>query len=344
VTGVQKCALPISIALQTATAEYKKAKEAGTIRQLVCRSIDVDYDGVQVLFNVDLTVDEGEVVALLGTNGAGKSTLLKAISGVHEASGGAIVFDGRDITHVPPYEIAERGIVHMPGGRGVFPGLSVRDNLRLGTWIFQRPREREHYVDPDHLKDIDVDEVLKIFPALGDLLDRPAGALSGGEQQMVSLAQAFLQRPRLLLIDELSLGLSPAIVQQLLELVREINRRGVTVIVVEQSVNVALTIAERAVFMEKGEVKFVGKTKDLLARPDILRAVYVKGTGALTSQPGGGRSVRRAIEDRRIVLAVEDLRKSFGGVVAVDDVSFELHDEEILGLIEIGRASCRERV
>jgi ABC-type branched-subunit amino acid transport system ATPase component/MFS family permease len=322
-----------AIASQIATFEYKRAKEAGTVKLLVCRDIDVDYDGVQVLFGVDFEAEEGEIVALLGTNGAGKSTLLKAISGVHEASGGAVLYDGRDTTHVPPYEIASRGIAHMPGGRGIFPGLTVRENIELAAWT-HKDEDDDYPYERGPLKDVDMDEVLEIFPALKGLMNRPAGALSGGEQQMVSLAQAFLQRPRLLLIDELSLGLSPVIVQQLLESVKAINKRGVTIVVVEQSVNVALTLAERAIFMEKGEVKFAGLTKDLLARPDILRAVYVKGTGALTSQPGSTpKPTRRAIEDRRVVLSVEGLKKSFGGVTAVDGVSFDLHDEEILGLI-----------
>jgi ABC-type branched-subunit amino acid transport system ATPase component/MFS family permease len=322
-----------AIASQTATAEYKRAKAAGAVKLLVCRDIEVEYDGVQVLFGVDFEAEEGEIVALLGTNGAGKSTLLRAISGVHEASAGAVVYDGRDVTHVPAYELAERGVVHMPGGRGIFPGLTVKENLALGSWTHGKVDEDYPY-ERGPLKDVNLDEVLEIFPILRGLMDRPAGALSGGEQQMVSLAQAFLQRPRMLLIDELSLGLSPVIVQQLLESVRAINARGVTIVVVEQSVNVALTIAERAIFMEKGEVKFAGKTNELLARPDILRAVYVKGTGAQTGQPGRRATPSRyRPEDRRVVLSVEGLKKSFGGKAAVDDVSFDLHDEEILGLI-----------
>jgi branched-chain amino acid transport system ATP-binding protein len=324
-----------AVSSQTATAEYREALAKGAVKLLVCRDVDVDYDGVQVLFGVDFHADEGEIVALLGTNGAGKSTLLRAISGTHQASGGAIIFDGRDTTHIPPYEVAGRGIVHMPGGRGIFPGLTVRENLRLATWTHREADPDDPIHRPSPVADIDLDEVLEIFPALAQRLETPAGALSGGEQQMVSLAQAFLQRPRLLLIDELSLGLSPQIVQQLLGCVREINRRGVTIVVVEQSVNVALTIAERAVFMEKGEVRFVGKSADLLRRPDILRAVYVKGTGALTSAPpsAAGRRRPRGDEDRRVVLEVEGLSRSFGGVKAVDDVSFGLRDEEILGLI-----------
>ena len=326
-----------ALSSQTATAEYRRAKAAGTVRLLVGRDIEVDYDGVQVLFGVDFDVEEGEIVALLGTNGAGKSTLLKAISGIQEASGGAILYDGRDVTHVPPYEIAGRGIAHAPGGRGIFPSLTVRENLRLGLWLHDRAGSSAAEDEPRPLADLDMNDVLEIFPALADRLDQTAGSLSGGEQQMVSLAQAFLERPRLLLIDELSLGLSPAVVQELLECVRRIHERGVTIVVVEQSVNVALTIAERAVFMEKGEVKFIGPTKDLLRRPDILRAVYVKGTGALVGAGADSQRERQrrlgSLANARNVLEVENLSKSYGGVKAVDDVSFVLRDSEVLGLI-----------
>ncbi len=163
--------------------------------------------------------------------------------------------------------------------------------------------------------------------------------MSGGEQQMLSLALAFLARPKLLMIDELSLGLSPAVVGELIEIVKEIHKRGVTIIVVEQSVNVALTLADKAIFMEKGEVRFEGDTKELLRRPDILRAVYVKGTGALTD--GAGAGARRSDERRRAeelqlarpVLEVFGLTKSFGGLTAVNDLSFALRDGEALGVI-----------
>jgi branched-chain amino acid transport system ATP-binding protein len=309
-----------AVAVSLAGEEWRRAKAAGSTKLLVCRGVVVEYDGVQVLFDVDFDVDDGSIVALLGTNGAGKSTLLRALCGVQEASGGAIVFDGRDITHMPTHEIAGRGVVQMPGGRGIFPGLSVRENLLLGTWLN----------DDDAVSRERMAEVLEIFPDLRERIDVVAGNLSGGQQQMLSLAQAFLSRPRMLLIDELSLGLSPAVVGQLIEIVKEINRRGVTVIVVEQSVNVALTIAERAVFMEKGEIRFDGPTADLLARPDILRAVYVKGTGALNDAP---RSTRAAVTEARPVLEVEGLVKRYGGVVAVNGVSFDLRDGEVLGLI-----------
>ena len=315
-----------ALAASLASDEWRKAKESGSSKLLVCRSVDVDYDGVQVLFDVDFDVEEGQIVALLGTNGAGKSTLLRSLCGVQEASGGAVIFDGRDITHMPTHEIAARGVVQMPGGRGVFPGLSVRENLLLGTWLG---------VD-DATNQAKLLEVMEIFPDLRERLDVDAGNLSGGQQQQLSLAQAFLSDPKLLLIDELSLGLSPAIVGQLIEIVKEINQRGVTVIVVEQSVNVALEIADRAVFMEKGEIRFDGPTSDLLARPDILRAVYVKGAGALTDNAAGrSASDRRLAElaEARPVLEVENLVKRYGGVVAVNGVSFDLREGEVLGLI-----------
>jgi branched-chain amino acid transport system ATP-binding protein len=318
-----------AIAASIAAEDWRQAKESGKAKLLVGRDIDVEYDGVQVLFGVDFEVEEGEILALLGTNGAGKSTLLRAISGTQEASAGAIVFDGRDITHMPPHEIAGRNIVHMPGGRGVFPGLTVRDNLLLGNWL---------HADPAEVRTA-MTEVFEIFPRLRERLDEPAGALSGGEQQQLSLAQAFLMRPKLLMIDELSLGLSPVVVGQLLEIVKEINRRGVAIIVVEQSVNVALNLAHRALFMEKGEVRFNGPTSGLLERPDILRAVYVKGTGALTA--GGPGSAQRATQDRRTmelatarpILEVSNLVKRFGGITAVDDLSFSVRENEVLGII-----------
>ena len=308
-----------------AREEWRQAKEEGKGNLLVCRDVDVHYGGVQVLFGVDFDVEEGDIIALLGTNGAGKSTLLRAISGSQQATSGGIVFDGREITYMPPHETAARGIIHMPGGRGVFPGLSVKENLLLGAWLLDDPQEQQARLA----------EVYEIFPILADRRDAIAGTLSGGEQQQLSLAQAFLAKPRLLMIDELSLGLSPAVVGQLLEIVRKIHERGVTIIVVEQSVNVALNLAEKAIFMEKGEVKFYGRTADLLARPDILRAVYVKGTGSLTEgAPRRSDADRSAIgAATQPVLEVQGISKSFGGVQALDDVHLTLAEGEVLGLI-----------
>lgn len=317
-----------AFAAAMAAEEIRRSRAEDDSKLLVCRNVCVSYSGVQVLFDVDFDVREGEIIALLGTNGAGKSTLLRAICGISEASDGAIVFDGRDITHSPPAEIAARHVIAMPGGRGVFPGLTVRDNLLLANWLTQDPAEVR-----DRLA-----EVFEIFPVLKARADVHAATMSGGEQQMLSLALAFLAKPKLLMIDELSLGLSPAVVGELIEIVKEFNRRGITIIVVEQSVNVALTLADKAIFMEKGEVRFEGPTKELMNRPDILRAVYVKGTGALTE----GASVRRTQDGRRRaeelqlarpILEVQNLVKTFGGVRAVDDLSFALRDGEALGII-----------
>ncbi|HEX6489278.1 MAG TPA: MFS transporter [Candidatus Dormibacteraeota bacterium] len=311
-----------------ASESWKSERRQGRGKLLTCHEIDVHYGPVQVLFGVDFDLDDGEVVALLGTNGAGKSTLLKAISGVQEASAGAVLLEGRDITHMPPNEIAQRGIIHMPGGRGSFPQLTVRDNLELGTWMTADRREARRKLA----------KVYEIFPILRSRGGELASALSGGEQQMLSLAQAFLSNPRILLIDELSLGLAPAVVAQLLEIVREINEEGTAVVLVEQSVNVALTIAKRAVFLEKGEVRFSGPTTDLLSRPDIMRAIYVKGSASVTT----GESIVSAAARRRregelaaasTILTIDDVRKKFGGVSALDGVSLELRQGEILGLI-----------
>jgi branched-chain amino acid transport system ATP-binding protein len=306
---------------------YRKAKAEGRAKMLVMRSLDVHYGTVQVLFNVDLEVDEGELVALLGTNGAGKSTLLKAISGLLPGSGGAVLFDGREITHVPAHENARHGIVHVPGGRGVFPSLSVRENLLLSGWLWGQ--------DPNHEQE--VEQVLGYFPVLRERLEQQAGTLSGGEQQMLVLSQAFLSRPKLLMIDELSLGLAPAVVAQLLEIVQAIHARGTTIILVEQSVNVALTVAKRAIFMEKGEIRFDGATEELLARPDIMRAVFLKGAAVMGGGPAPASALDRvaapSAEGVPNILEVRDLSKRYGGVVAVDGVSLALREGEVLGLI-----------
>jgi len=313
-------------AASMASEEWRASQSRGQGKLLVCRGVDVAYNGVQVLFGADFDVEEGEIIALLGTNGAGKSTLLRAISGTQEAANGAIVFDGRDITHMPPHEVASRGIIHMPGGRGIFPGLSVRENLMLGTWLTQDD-ETEHRLA----------EVFDLFPVLGERADQPAGALSGGEQQQLSLAQAFLSRPRLLLIDELSLGLSPAVVGELLEIVRRIHATGVTVIVVEQSVNIALALCDKAIFMEKGQVRFFGDTADLLARPDILRAVYVKGTGAIGSVAATPRVAPLGVLDSGAtspsILEVRGLTKTFGGVTALDALDLDVREGALLGIL-----------
>ena len=248
--------------------EGARVDDDGTVSLLETKDLTVSYDGVQVLFGVDLRIREGEIVALLGTNGAGKSTTLNAINGLVEPDGGNVWFDGIPITGEPPERTTARGIVQAPGGRGIFPGLTVEENLRLGAFLLRKDKA---------LLAARLDEVLDVFPALRPLLGLRAGSLSGGQRQQLVLAQAFLLKPRLLLIDELSLGLAPIVVQDLLATVRRLNREGITVVLVEQSVNVALTLADRAYFMEKGQVRFEGPTSELLDRDDLLRSVFLGG-------------------------------------------------------------------
>ncbi len=317
-------------AAAAAQSEAVYERQRGKSKLLLVRGVDVHYDSVQVLFGVDFEVDEGEIVALLGTNGAGKSTLLRAISGLVEATGGAIIFDGRDMTHTPPDEIAGRGVTQVPGGQGVFPSLTVAENLRLAGWL----QRREH----DEVRQA-TERVMGYFPVLRDRLHEPAGNLSGGQQQMLTLGMAFIGRPRLLMIDELSLGLAPTVIAQLLDIVKAMREQGITIILVEQSVNLALTLADEAYFMEKGEIRFHGPTAELLERPDVLRSVFLEGAASATSSRpapnGGGATAAPPSPDgeRKTTLEVSDVSKRFGGVSALNDVSFSVRQAEILGFI-----------
>jgi branched-chain amino acid transport system ATP-binding protein len=320
-----------------AMAEVRAARQRGEAKLLVVRHLDVHYDSVQVLFDVDFEVGEGEIVALLGTNGAGKSTLLRAISGLVDPSGGAIVFDGTDMTYTPPNEVVGRGVVQVPGGKGVFPTLTVAENLRLAAWPYQHDQD---YVDGA------TEAVLEHFPILRQRWRDEAGNLSGGEQQMLTLGMAFIAKPRLLMIDELSLGLAPIVVERLLGIVEAIRARGTTIILVEQSVNVALTLAEEAYFMEKGQIRFRGPTRDLLDRPDILRSVFLEGADTIAAgevpAPGSPAPAVAATvagaprpngEAPEVVLEADALTRSYGGVRAVSEVSFRLERGRILGVI-----------
>ncbi len=316
-----------------ARSEALLERRAGRSKLLLIRDVEVSYGNVQVLFGVDLEIGEGEIVALLGTNGAGKSTLLNAISGVTEADRGAIIFDGRDITHAPPNEIAAMGIAQVPGGKGVFPSLTVGENLELAAWLHRKGGPESEGLARVH----------ELFPILATRHDAPAGDLSGGQQQMLALAMAFLSRPRLLMIDELSLGLAPVVVAQLLPVIQELRAQGTTIILVEQSVNVALDVAEHAFFLEKGEVRFSGPTADLLSRPDVLRSVFLAGQlGAVTGEehaPAPAATARAAAPeavghvDGDLALQTFDVTRSFGGIMAVDHVSIDLRPNEILGII-----------
>ena len=241
----------------------------GHLPMLACRGIDFAYGQMQVLFDVDFSVDDGEMVALLGTNGAGKSTLLRVISGLGLPTKGTVRFRGQDVTYLDAERRLRFGIAQVPGGRAVFGPLSVVENLRLFGYTMGRDRKA---------LDAAIDECFDAFPRLAERRNQLASTLSGGEQQMLGLSRALILKPRLLAIDELSLGLAPVIVGQLLEMVRRINASGTAVVLVEQSVNIALSLVDHAYFMEKGQIRFDGRADELLERGDLLRAVFLEGT------------------------------------------------------------------
>jgi ABC-type branched-subunit amino acid transport system ATPase component/MFS family permease len=236
---------------------------------LSCRGIDFSYGTVQVLFDVNFTVDDGEMVALLGTNGAGKSTLLRVVSGLGLPQSGTVRFRGQDITFVDAERRVQMGITQIPGGKAAFAPLTVVENLKVAGFTHGRDRKAVEQ---------GIEASFAAFPRLAERRNQLAGTLSGGEQQMLALSKALILQPRLLVIDELSLGLAPKIVGELLEMVRVINAKGTAVVLVEQSVNVALSLVEHAYFMEKGEVRFDGKAADLLGRADLLRSVFLEGS------------------------------------------------------------------
>ena len=243
----------------------------GHLPMLACRGLDFSYGQLQVLFGVDFTVDDGEMVALLGTNGAGKSTLLKVVSGIGLPSAGSVRYRGQDITYLDAERRVPLGITQVPGGRAVFGSMDVVENLRTFGYTLGRDKKRV---------DAAIEECFEAFPRLYERRASLAANLSGGEQQMVGLSKALILQPKLLLIDELSLGLAPVIVGQLLEMVRRINATGTAVVLVEQSVNIALSLVDHAYFMEKGEMRFDGPAQELLERDDLLRAVFLEGAGA----------------------------------------------------------------
>ena len=221
--------------------------------------IDAGYGRVQVLRNVSLTVEPREIVALIGPNGAGKSTLLRAATGMIPTMTGRIVLRGRNLTGASIEAIARAGIAHVPEGRRLFPGLTVGDNLRLGGW---------------RVRNTDLSSVVALFPRLGERLDQVAGSLSGGEQQMCAVGRALMGRPEFLLIDELSLGLAPVVVDEILERLSDVALSGTGVLLVEQDAGAALDVATRAYVLENGSVSLSGQAK-VLAGDDRVRAAYL---------------------------------------------------------------------
>ena len=224
------------------------------------------YGRITALQDVSLTVDEGEIVALIGANGAGKTTTLRAISGLIRPAAGTIQFAGRDITRLAPNEIVRAGISHSPEGRHVFPRMTVRENLELGAYT---RREKSEIA-------ADTENVLGIFPRLKERYEQKAGTMSGGEQQMLAIARALMSRPRLLLLDEPSLGLSPKLVQTIFAVIRDISARGTTILLIEQNARQALAIAARGYVLEVGAIAHAGAAAELAAS-EAVRAAYLGG-------------------------------------------------------------------
>jgi ABC-type branched-subunit amino acid transport system ATPase component/sugar phosphate permease len=245
--------------------------EADRVRQdeskasaIQVRNLDFSYGSVQVLFDINFDVHQGETLALLGTNGAGKSTLLRVISGLGVASRGVVRLHGRTITYTDPELRARIGIVQLMGGNAVFSALSVDENLRMAAYLYERDDAKRR-----------IEAALARFPHLVERRSTDARDLSGGQQQMLALAMALVHEPEVLIIDELSLGLAPVTIQSLLEIVRDLKQQGLTMLIVEQSLNVALSVADRAIFMEKGQIRFDGSAAELAERDDLARAVFL---------------------------------------------------------------------
>ncbi len=220
---------------------------------LELRDLNVYYGNIHALQGVSLTVAEGELVTLIGSNGAGKSTTLKTISGLLRPRAGTLAYNGQPLARLAPHRIVALGISHCPEGRHVFPGLTVAENLRLGA-VQRRDRERVRH---------DAERVYVLFPALQQRIDQPAGTLSGGEQQMLAIGRALMSRPKLLLLDEPSLGLAPLLVAAIFETIVQLKREGTTVLLVEQNARLALDIADRAYVMETGRITLAGPAAEL---------------------------------------------------------------------------------
>lgn len=229
---------------------------------LTIRNVHVFYGAIHALDDVSLTVHQGEIVTLIGANGAGKSTTIRTVSGLVRARSGSILFEGEDISRLPPHKIVERGICQSPEGRRVFADMSVKENLEMGAYSRRRRSEIQE----------DLDRVLILFPRLKERYHQSAGTLSGGEQQMLSIGRALMARPRLLMLDEPSLGLAPFLVQLIFRIIQDINQQGVTILLVEQNAYQALHIASRGYVLETGRVVLEDTAANLLNNEEVKRA------------------------------------------------------------------------
>jgi len=228
------------------------------------KGVDAGYGEIQALFSISMRVNAGEAVAVIGANGAGKTTLMRVISGMLPASSGTMTMEGADLRTTPPHKVVELGIAHVPESRRLFPRLSVEDNLRLGAYI---PSARAHFAER-------LDYVYGLFPRLKERRSQLAGTMSGGEQQMCAIGRALMSKPKLVLLDEPSMGLAPVIVQQVFDLVRRIRSEGYTVLIVEQNVSQVLKVCDRAYLLEVGRIVQSGSSAEL-AESDEIRKAYM---------------------------------------------------------------------
>lgn len=231
---------------------------------LEVQGIDVSYGDVKVLHDVSFVVESGEIVSIVGSNGSGKSTILKAISGILRPSRGQIRFDGQDLVRRKPHEIVALGVAHVPEGRRLFSKMSVRENLYLGALVNKNEQDRQRRLE----------EVFEIFPRLKERMHQRAGTLSGGEQQMVAIARGLMSAPKLLMVDECSLGLMPTLVEQIFEVIDRLHDQGTTILLVEQRVHEALELADRACVLQTGRIVLQGTGKELL-QSDMVRKAYL---------------------------------------------------------------------
>ncbi|MBI5066902.1 MAG: ABC transporter ATP-binding protein [Deltaproteobacteria bacterium] len=231
---------------------------------LQIEKLNFSYGDLKVLWDVDLTVNQGEIVTVVGSNGAGKSTTLKNVSRLVRASSGKLVFDGQDLHALESHQVVERGIIQVPEGRRIFSEMTVVENLRMGSFVKSTRPDREK----------NMERVFTLFPRLAERRDQLGGTMSGGEQQMLAIARGLMGNPRLMLLDEPSLGLSPLFVKNIFDIIKEINRQGVTILLVEQNVLQSLRISHRAYVLETGRVVLTGKGEELL-RDDRIKKAYL---------------------------------------------------------------------
>lgn len=234
--------------------------------KLEIRDLCVSYGGIRALKGISLSVEEGQIVTLIGANGAGKSTTLRAISGLEKAQSGSITYGGEELTSLPAKEIVRRGIIHVPEGRRVFPDMTVAENLKIGAFL----RRDNAGISKD------IDYVYSLFPRLKERSWQPAGTLSGGEQQMLAVGRALMSRPKVLMMDEPSLGLAPLIVRDIFSIIRRVNEDGITVLLIEQNANAALRIADYGYVLETGTISLTGTGEELLRNSSVREAYLGK--------------------------------------------------------------------